>query len=228
MKSLFLAAISVLMLCAALAPVQAQQGDWRGGIRGRISESRASIDRGVEQGVLTRRDAQRFYDELDDILSKIERMKADGYLSDRERDIINRDLDRLIRDIGRERHEERRQHSQELLSNWNSLACETTDTATFRLERQVRADRFEVWFRFRGRESSVGYTLAQDGQTLRSGVLVRGDCAPGQDEWCIAAEGVDMRLRPGTYVIRTDRPRICQNAGSGGNGFAKLYGAAQW
>lgn len=106
MKKLLLVLGSVAML-AGTATGLAQE-DWRGGIRSRIHESRARIDRGIENGSLTRHEAGRLNRELNHILAKIDRMREDGHLSERERRIINRDLDRLSNDIRREKHNGRR------------------------------------------------------------------------------------------------------------------------
>lgn len=109
MKNLLLAVVSALMLFGA-ATSYADGPDWRGGIRARIHDSRARIDRGVAQGALTRHEAERLNGELNHILDKIDRMREDGHLGGRERDIINRDLDRLSRDISREKHNDRRRY----------------------------------------------------------------------------------------------------------------------
>jgi hypothetical protein len=90
--------------------VPAERGDWRGGIRSRIQESKQKIERGIERGSLNRHEAGRLNEELGRILNKIDRMKADGRLSDRDRDKINRDLDRLDRDIAREKRDDGRRH----------------------------------------------------------------------------------------------------------------------
>jgi hypothetical protein len=122
------------------------------------------------------------------------------------------------RDAGRYR-------SRKVFDNWNTSACEATGTAVFVLDRSIRAERIEVWYRWHNREGSVGYTLSKDGLILRSGILQRSDCDPYQEKWCVAVDGFDLLLRPGTYIIRTERPRICQNPGSDGNGFVKVFGA---
>ncbi|MGA3086725.1 MAG: hypothetical protein ABSE95_18380 [Thermodesulfobacteriota bacterium] len=127
--------------------------------------------------------------------------------------------------LGQPDHGDRRSHSRKLIDNWNTSACDMTDMAEFTLDRSVRVNRIEVWYRWRNREGSVGYTLSKDGQILRSGVLTRSDCDPYQEKWCVAVNGFDLWLRPGTYLVRTERPRICQNSGSGGNGFVKVYGS---
>ena len=83
----------------------AAQGDWRGGIRSRIQVSKQKIDQGIQRGSLNRHEADRLNAELGAILNKIDRMKADGYLSQGERDNIKNDLDRLDRDIFKEKHD---------------------------------------------------------------------------------------------------------------------------
>ena len=77
--------------------------DWRGGIRSRIQDSRQKIDQGIERRTINRHEARRLNKELSNILNKIDRMKADGRLSQGEREKINRNLDRLDRDIAREK-----------------------------------------------------------------------------------------------------------------------------
>ena len=92
----------------AVVAAPAVQIDWRGGIRSRIQEAKQKIDRGVERGSLDRREARRLNKELSRILNKIDRMRADGRLSQRERDQITGNLDKLDRDIAREKHDDNR------------------------------------------------------------------------------------------------------------------------
>ncbi len=105
MKKVMLAGVCAVMLLGTVAPANAERGDWRRGIRERIHEAEARIERGIERGLLTRHEAHRLHEELNGILYKIDRMREGGYLDSRERSIINRDLDRLDRDISRERHD---------------------------------------------------------------------------------------------------------------------------
>jgi polyhydroxyalkanoate synthesis regulator phasin len=105
MKMMMLALICAVFVFGTTATGYAEQGDWRGGIRTRIQESKQKIDQGIERGSLNRREADRLHSELVVILSKIDRMKADGYLSQGERDNIKNDLDRLDRDIFKEKHD---------------------------------------------------------------------------------------------------------------------------
>jgi septal ring factor EnvC (AmiA/AmiB activator) len=103
MKKMICAVICAVVVFGTIATGYAEQADWRGGIRFRIKDAKQKIERGVERGTLTRQEAGRLNDELGAILYKIDRMKADGQLSLGEREQINHDLDRLDRDIIREK-----------------------------------------------------------------------------------------------------------------------------
>ena len=108
MKKLMLAVMFIVMMFGIVAISPAQEGDWHGGIRSRVNTEYQRIERGVERGSLTRHEARMLKGELDGIIGKIDRMKRDGYLDPREREIINRDLDRLHRDISREKRDDDR------------------------------------------------------------------------------------------------------------------------
>ena len=83
-------------------------GDWRGGIRSRIRSAHEEIERGKARGSLTHKESLRLKRELDNILVMIDAMKDDGRLSPHERDRINGSLDRLDRDIRREKRDDDR------------------------------------------------------------------------------------------------------------------------
>jgi hypothetical protein len=105
MKKVMFLALFAVMLFGTLATGYADQGDWRGGIRFRIQEARQKIDSGVAAGTLDRREAGRLNGELGAILGKIDRMKSDGQFTEWERGQVKADLDRLDRDIFREKHD---------------------------------------------------------------------------------------------------------------------------
>lgn len=105
MKKMILAVICAVFVFGTITAGYAEQGDWRGGIRSRIQVSKQKIDQGIQQGTLNRHEADKLHAELGTILNKIDRMKADGYLSQGERDNINNNLDRLDRDIFKEKHD---------------------------------------------------------------------------------------------------------------------------
>jgi hypothetical protein len=105
MRKLILAVLFTVMMFGTAAISHAERGEWRGGIRSRVNLEYQRIEQGIERGSLTRHEARRLKGELDGILYKIDRMKDDGYLGPREREIINRNLDRLHRDISREKRD---------------------------------------------------------------------------------------------------------------------------
>ena len=105
MKKMMLAVICAVFVFGTIATGYAEQGDWRGGIRSRIQVSKQKIEQGIERGNLNRHEADKLNAELGAILYKIDRMKADGYLNQGERDNINNDLNRLDRDIFKEKHD---------------------------------------------------------------------------------------------------------------------------
>jgi len=105
MKKMILAVICAVFVFGSIATGFAQQGDWRGGIRSRIQESRQKIEQGIERGTLNRHEANKLNSELGTILNKIDLMKTDGHFSPGERENIKNDLDRLDRDIFKEKHD---------------------------------------------------------------------------------------------------------------------------
>jgi len=105
MKRAILAVVCAVFVFGMITTGNAEQGDWRGGIRSRIQVSKQKIEQGIERGTLNRHEADKLNGELGAILNKIDRLKSDGYLSQGERDFINNDLDRLDRDIFKEKHD---------------------------------------------------------------------------------------------------------------------------
>ena len=102
MKKLICAVIcAVVMVFGTMAISYADERD---DIRARISSAKQNIQRGIQQGTITKHESAKLHNELDGILNKINRMKQGG-LNHRERDQINRDLDRLDRDIYRDKHD---------------------------------------------------------------------------------------------------------------------------
>ena len=108
MKKIAFSTIFAIIIFASMTACYAERGDWHGGIRARIEEDQQRIERGIEHGSLTRHEAMQLRRELGSILDKIDRMKQDGRLDGWERERINRDLDRLDRDIMREKHDDER------------------------------------------------------------------------------------------------------------------------
>jgi len=80
--------------------------DWRPGIRDKITDIRKRINSGVNNGNLTRTEADRLRYDLDGILDELDRMKSDGYLSERERNRVVAQLNHLSDDVYRLKHNE--------------------------------------------------------------------------------------------------------------------------
>lgn len=104
--------------------------DWHESIRERIREDHRRIERGFERGSLTRREAGRLGSELDHILDKIDWLRRDGRLNRTEREVIHRDLDRLEREIRREKRDDDRR-------DWRGYERERRDDDILRFEFQL-------------------------------------------------------------------------------------------
>src|SRR5450631_1773166 len=109
-KTLVAAPILVGLLglgCAALpasaADVYAQSAPSAWEIDSRIRQAHERIDRNLERGALTLHDARRLRGELNGIRDTESRMRRDGRLDHREREILDRKLDRLNSEISAEK-----------------------------------------------------------------------------------------------------------------------------
>ena len=108
-KSRFAALIMVALLglgCGATllgsaTDAYAQSTPWE--IHSRIAQAHERIERNVQRGTLSQREARRLRGELDGIRGTEERMRRDGRLDRREREILDRKLVRLNREISAER-----------------------------------------------------------------------------------------------------------------------------
>jgi len=117
--------------------------------------------------------------------------------------------------------------AQQLADNWNTAACDVTDLASLSINRPTRLQRVDLWYHWPPNESSVGYTVSRNGGVVARGELSRAECDPYQAAWCVARVEPGADLEPGIYEFRTARAGICQNAGSGGQGFIKAFGSDQ-
>jgi hypothetical protein len=83
------------------ATAQRPAREWE--IDSRIQQAQGRINRNAERGNLSRRDARRLTDELNDIRRTEARMKRDGRLDRREREILDERLVQLNNEISAER-----------------------------------------------------------------------------------------------------------------------------
>jgi hypothetical protein len=99
------AIVCALILLMDITLSHAYPSEWRGQLRERINDDRARIEFGINNGSLTHHEAAQLYRQLDKIIYKLDRMKADGYLSRFERETLNYDLERLEKHIRREKRD---------------------------------------------------------------------------------------------------------------------------
>jgi hypothetical protein len=109
-----------------------------------------------------------------------------------------------------------------ILDNWNTGGCQLTDTARFTLSAATEITKIELWYNWQRNERAVPYQLVADGRLIQSGELTRGSCDPNQAAWCSASGSIRTTTNAGNHVVRVARGRVCQNAGSGGNGFIRV------
>jgi hypothetical protein len=86
----------------------AQQDDRAAAINERESRITERIQRGMNDGRITDREARRLQRELDAIQAKERAFKDDGRLSRRETDELNRDLSRLADHVRQQMRDEQR------------------------------------------------------------------------------------------------------------------------
>ena len=96
---------------AVWVPVQYQQhrdgwDDRSANVDEREARINARIQRGLNDGTITRREARRLHRELEAIEAKERAFKGDGRISRRESDELNRDLDRLAAQVREERRDD--------------------------------------------------------------------------------------------------------------------------
>ena len=77
-------------------------------INERESRIRARIDRGINDGRITRGEANRLYRELRDVEAKERAFRSDGYIDRRENRVLTAELDRLADHVRHELRDEQR------------------------------------------------------------------------------------------------------------------------
>lgn len=91
----------VALLAVAPQAHAQRQGEWE--IHSRIQHAQERINHNVARGNLSRHDARRLEKELNEIRRTEARMRKDGRLDRREREILDHKLDRLNREINLEK-----------------------------------------------------------------------------------------------------------------------------
>ena len=142
-------------------------------IEQRDLNEQARIDRGIDSGQLTSREASRLQGERAQVERIERRARADGVLTQYERARIDRAQDRLGRDIFRESHDR-----QTTDSNWRTSdrpqGWDRRDGAGQRnFDRGVRSEQFNRRDAFRG-ERNDSRTNGNDGRFGRSDLNLGG------------------------------------------------------
>ena len=107
MKSMATSAVLAALLAGTVAlPVAAAERER--GINQRQNVQQNRIQRGVQQGDLTRGEASRLRGEARSVRREATAFRADGNFSAGERRQVNRDLNRTSRDIYQQRHDAQR------------------------------------------------------------------------------------------------------------------------
>ena len=101
-RSLLAPVLAAAFLAGLAAPVIAQpQQEWN--ISGRMEQVAERINRMESRGRLSHRDARQAREEMQGIRATAERMRRDGRLDRRERQDLERRLNRLDRRVSEER-----------------------------------------------------------------------------------------------------------------------------
>ena len=113
--------------------------------------------------------------------------------------------------------------AQVTADNFNPARCDYTDFATIEANRPMFLNKFQLWVDWDRVPADLRYRVALDGRDIGGGRLERGQCDPYQTHWCNAEDSPNVKLVPGRYTIRLEADAICQNAGSNGEGFIRVF-----
>ena len=113
-----------------------------------------------------------------------------------------------------------------LLDTGNTLQCDTTETAVFDLQTEVKVNTISVWYNTQIGGLSLPFKLQGiQGQELTlAGIFQAKGCDPKQNQWCEGQFTINSTLKPGRYKLITSVPALCQNSDSHDSGFIKVKG----
>lgn len=114
--------------------------------------------------------------------------------------------------------------STKIFDNFDQQACGLTDTSTFNLKGTTRIDKIDLWYRWPTGERQVSFSILSNNRIVASGTLHRAGCDAYQTRWCMAETDINQQFKAGSYSIQLGEANVCQNGGSGGNGFVQIYG----
>ena len=115
-----------------------------------------------------------------------------------------------------------------LSNNRNTGACQTTDTAGFKLESPARVNTVKTWYNTNIGGDNLQFKLMGDQGVITSGAFAKAGCDPYQGQWCEGVTDLKGRvLAAGWYAFKTEAAAICENAESGGNGVVEVGGTIE-
>jgi hypothetical protein len=144
-------------------------------IEERVRHAHERIERGINSGALTREEAHRLKDELNNVRDDEARMKADGRLNRYEKEKLEKELDRLERHISRLKSNDDRKGYDDRRDNHHQrwIHCAAEDGfCKFHGQKNVRYGVDGNWI----------YKTAQDGIPCKNRFF--GDPAPGAKKSC--------------------------------------------
>lgn len=116
---------------------------------------------------------------------------------------------------------------QILYNNWNTGGCDLTATARFTLKDPSYLQRLETWIDWSKASGNAIQAQLRSGSATTSGLsltFTRGQCHPSMPDWCYGTAQVGQTLPAGGVTITSSEGVLCENTGSGHNGYMKAIG----
>ena len=111
-----------------------------------------------------------------------------------------------------------------LYGNNNVGGCGYTDKSIFEVPVKSYVSKIRMWYYWAEGETQLPFTLKKDGKEIISGILMREDCDPYQTSWCEGNYYPKSNFEAGTYELKVDTAKLCQNSQSDGNGMYMIFG----
>jgi len=111
-----------------------------------------------------------------------------------------------------------------LFELWNTGGCGQTDVAEFDVSAPTYVGRMEFWANWQSGEQALPFQFYGPRGNLGHGNLGRAGCDSYQSTWCVGTMPLGLQLEPGHYRLQLERPALCQNGGSNGRAFIRIWG----
>jgi len=111
-----------------------------------------------------------------------------------------------------------------LFEVWNTGGCGQTDTAEFDVSAPTYVGRMEFWANWQQGEQALPFQFYGPKGNMGHGNLGRAGCDAYQSTWCVGTMPLGLRLEAGHYRLQLERAALCQNGGSNGRAFIRIWG----